>query len=406
MGSAVSKDDKIRVGVIGAGGRSISGYVRLFAEEEPRVAIVAMADPNEGNIAQCRKHGGSSVADDVRIYEDWKDLLEQDDGLDGLVITTPNHLHYEPTMMAIEKGIKSIALEKPMAVTKAECEGMVNAAKAAGTDIILGYTLRSAPFYMKIKEIVASKKIGHVVTIQADGLVSNSTSAMIFRGSWRRHRRYAGGSMLEKSCHDIDLLNWITGSRPTSVSSYGGQKIFTANQLFPEKCSECRHYDDCAYYQTPGDGKRVARTIDACIYNAGSDMTDYQGVQIQYENGAVCQFMMVFNTGRGNRHIRVIGTKGQVYGDSNGNVVYEVDSATGKTVEHKITTDGSGHGGSARIHIRRFIDSMHGKKQIDGPGPYEGYLSALICFAADQSMLEGGRQVHLRYTGSDLIELG
>lgn len=397
----------LRIGLIGAGGRGVGGYIRYFAEAPDSVEVVAIADPSETNVKVCLKALEFQSLHPT-IYSDWKMMLDAESDLDGMIIATPNFLHHAPAMASLDKGIRVLSLEKPLATTPDDCREIVRKADELGVSIQLGFTYRLSPFFAKVKALLTTGAVGNVVTIQMDELVTPRTTSVLFRGPWRRFTALSGGSLLEKSCHDLDLLTWMADSRPTRVSSFGGKAIFRPNSFLPDKCDEkCPISDRCVYYVGSDAMKGSAGKIDeCCIYNSLKDIADHQSVQIQYENGVVCNFMLTFNTDevRAGKNLHIIGTRGRIWGNAHDKHVMSHNLETGEVAEHHLTLNKSPHAGGNRLHAEEFLRLAAGIAKKPKASEYDAFVSAMLCFAADRSRAET-RQVGFHYPGFKDIEL-
>ncbi len=405
-----SSPKRFKVAFIGTGGRSVA-YAEQYARSD-EVEIVALADPNAAKRKAMIEH--SKLAGAPAEYDDWRDLYQNHADLDGVVICSPNHLHAEHAVPFLERGLP-VALEKPLATTQGDCERILDAERASGARTLLGFVLRSAPFYKTIHNLIKGGAVGTIATMEAHEHVRWVVSSLFVRGSWRRHMRTSGGAMLEKCCHDLDILNWLAGCRPVSLNSYGGRLMFNANPSLPESCDHCPIGADCNYYYTPrnvaredaGD-KRLHRFLEdngSCVFNIDKDIPDVQSVNIEYESGAVVNFLMALNVGgsRGSRNIGINGTKGCLWGDIDQMKVTAYDNRTDRETEHTIVTDGSGHGGGDKGHANEFVRMMRDPAYVPGQNAAAGYLSAMMCLACDLSRLEK-RRVNFRYGAHDYIQ--
>lgn len=395
--------DPYRVAFIGTGGRSVP-----YAQEYVRcddIEIVALADPVPSNRASMIEKSG--ITGEVAQYDDWHDLLANHSRLDGVVIGSPNFAHADQAVACLERSIP-IALEKPVAHTKEDCERILDAERANDGRTLIGFVLRSAPFYRKAYELVRSGAIGGIVSIEAHELVRWLVSALFMRSDWRNRIITSGGSMLEKCCHDMDILNWMMDCRPVSLNSYGGQRIFNPNPALPDFCKDCGEGEHCPYYSVPehssGEDRgeqtlyEFARNQGRCVYNSYSDVADVQCVNIEYESGAVATFLMNLHAGgsRGSRNISIIGQKGCVWGDIDTLKIHCYENWSDKETEYGTETDGSGHGGGDRKHVLQLLRMMREPDYRPDQNAQAGYLSAAMCFACDISRLER-RRVNLRY---------
>lgn len=394
--------------MIGTGGRCVS-YARAFGKSE-KIEIVAVADPDPRN-RQTMFHLSGVPGENIKQYDDWHEMLEKHPDIDGATVITPNYLHREPAIALLERGV-AVALEKPMTTTMHDSEQILEAVKK-NSRIVIGFVLRSTPFYLKIRELLQSGAIGTVLSVQADELGSYGVSSIISRSPWRRYKRLSGGSLMEKSSHDIDLLNWLLNSRPVSVNSYGGKLLFRPNPMLPEQCADCKMAKECPYFNEPefseGAGdvvlqKFVSESNSRCIYNIDKDTADNQSVSIQYQNGAIANFMMCFNCSgpRSGRNFHAIGTRGRIYGNLEDRELHLYDNLQKKDFKIEIPVVEGGHNGGDVRHAMELLKMMEDPSYRPEQDAYAGYLSNAVCIAADLSIQEK-RQIAFRYDADDFI---
>jgi predicted dehydrogenase len=150
---------------------------------------------------------------------DWRDAIARDD-IDVIDIVTPGNSHAEIAIAALEAG-KHVLCEKPLANTVAEAEAMAAAAEKAaakGVYAMLGHTYRRLPATTFARDLVAAGKIGTVQQVRAsylqDWLVDPAIPLV-----WRLQKELAGsGALGDIGAHIIDLSQYITGMRLTSVA--------------------------------------------------------------------------------------------------------------------------------------------------------------------------------------------
>ncbi len=389
---------KKRVVLIGTGGRA-NGYTLYGAKDQ--MDLVGVADPNAGNRKMFM--GLNDMVGLIPEYDDWREMLDKSGHLDGMIITTPNHLHLEPAVEGMKRGMV-VVLEKPIAECPDSCRQLLEAKRKYNARLLIGFNMRSSPFYCKARQWISEGRIGDVVSIQADELPHVLTTSVMFRSDWRRWKKTSGGSFLEKCCHDMDMLTWMSGGRPMRLNSFGGIKNFVPNPKLPQRCADCAIQAECAYYLPPAkyehpdmvhkanDGLlyKFTRDNSACIYNNGHDTYDHQSVQIEYDNGVIASLTVDFAVvGKlCGRNLKIVGKKGVIWGKVEDSAIYVQNKLTDAVEEFKITDDGSGHGGSNRIHADTFIRMME-EPEFHGTASLEaGYLSAMLCFAADRSVEE------------------
>ena len=400
---------KFKIAVIGCGARSIAYAVPLSQSGE--IELTACADPEIENLRTMLSYAGVKEKS-VRIYSDWRALCEEEQDLDGAVVATPNHLHRGPAEFLIRQRIP-LALEKPLTTTMEASEAILSSASHYNSQLLLGFVLRSTPFYRKVREILDSGRIGSVVSIQADELVTPGITSVISRSPWRRFAAKSGGTMMEKSSHDMDLLNWFAGGRPVAVNSFGGSLLFRPNPGLPQECSNCPLRKKCIYYKEPpfskaaGDStlqKTLHKELDRCIYNIDKDISDNQVVSVLYSNGVLANFTLAFNCRgeRGGRNLHIIGSHGRLWGNIDLNQLSVVENSDGKTRQIDIPVVKGGHNGGDAAHALTLLRMMKDPSFHPDQDAYAGYLSNAVCIAADLSAAQS-RQIRFRYGANGFI---
>ena len=140
---------KKKVILIGAGDRG-QVYASYALKNPDKLSIVAVADPNgsrRDKVAKAHGIGPSSR------FDGWEDILNQHQMADGAIIATQDNLHVEPAVKALELGYE-VLLEKPMALTRNDCEILVETSKKTGRTLNVCHVLRYTDFFSKIKSII------------------------------------------------------------------------------------------------------------------------------------------------------------------------------------------------------------------------------------------------------------
>ena len=194
----------IKLGFIGAGPMA-TGNAQHFAAMKDRCQITAVADPFAPAAAKLAALHAAKVCPDAT------QLLSE---VDAVVISSPNFLHAEQTIAAAQAG-KHVWCEKPMALTSADAQRMVEAVSKAGVASFIGFSVRFDPTVRKIKEIFASGKLGDPISVWSRRLCFLEGAG---QGSWRFHYDKSGGVMSELIAHEID---WIVDLAGDPRSLYG-----------------------------------------------------------------------------------------------------------------------------------------------------------------------------------------
>ena len=203
--------EHLRIGMIGCGGNA-RWHLSTLATMEG-VSVVALADPDPAQIAQCRD--AYQVLSDVPAYGSHPEMLARG-GLDAVEISTPHTQHKGQIEEAFAAGLH-VLCEKPLATTVADAEAAIRARDAAGKVGVLGYQRHFLPEFRLIREMVSSGDWGAVQYVAA---LQAQEWKRLTAGTWRQVPELSGGGQLNDSgSHLLDVLLWCTGLRAASVSA-------------------------------------------------------------------------------------------------------------------------------------------------------------------------------------------
>lgn len=193
-----SRTEVLRLGIVGVG--LMGGMVGKIASSLNGVQIAAVSDINHELAV--------SMASRLRCkaYESGEELAELD-GVHAVIITTPEDQHATDAIAALSHG-KHVFVEKPLASSVADAEKIWQAGLEAGRLVVVGHVLRLDPAYGRARESVRAGDIGSLVHLWA----RRNTSIM---DADRLHGRTSIIDYL--GIHDIDALQWVSGSRIMSV---------------------------------------------------------------------------------------------------------------------------------------------------------------------------------------------
>ncbi len=171
-------------------------------------------------------------------YENFDEIVKND-AIDIVYVVLPNSMHAEFCIRAAKAG-KNVICEKPMAVSVAECDSIIEACETAGVKLSVGYRMQSDPYTNEIKRLVREKTFGDVHYVSSD-------AAYISRGNpnqWRlNHALSGGGALMNMGVYSIQSNIYGTGTNPISVSAQefstmpeyfkGTDETITAQMQFP-----------------------------------------------------------------------------------------------------------------------------------------------------------------------------
>ncbi len=189
-----------RIGIIGSGGIAqvhVTGYRSAGAE------IVALADVDAGTVErrqeQWHVHAG---------YTDYHDLLN-DPSVEAVSICTPNSSHHPITVAAAAAG-KHVLCEKPVSMSLAHAQEMIDACEAAGVIFQVGHHMRSWAAAAKAKAMIDNGDIGKV-TYARFRQAHDWAGAPEVRGVFGSKAHSGGGTLLDNGCHLMDLARYLAG---------------------------------------------------------------------------------------------------------------------------------------------------------------------------------------------------
>jgi len=361
---------KIKIGAIGCGGMGLNIIKILLAVDE-RLQLVGVYDPDE----RSTKKTSEEIKPAPKIYDSYQELVANPE-IDWVMIASWNSFHKEQTVAAFEAG-KHIFCQKPLATNLDDCKAMYDAWKKSGKMFNIGFTLRYSPHYRKIKELLNEGFVGKIISMEFNETLDFNHGGYI-HGDWRRLRKYAGTHLLEKCCHDIDLVNWMVESRASRTASFGGTDFFIPeNEKHVERIGQNK--DGVKAYVTWGG--LVAKNP----FTSDKDIVDNQVAIIEYENKIRATFHTNCNAGIPERRMYILGTEGAI----------RADVLTGKIETKKIGFDtqiedvssgsSGGHGGGDHILVAELAESM-----LNGTAPAvglkEGLEASVTSFAIDDAL--------------------
>ncbi|MDP3945770.1 MAG: Gfo/Idh/MocA family oxidoreductase [Lutibacter sp.] len=286
-----SINGKKRVALVGTGARGVSFFGKyLYDEYSDVIEFVGLCDINPGRLAYAKKHIGV----DCPIYQNFDEMLEKGN-IDILMVTTVDSTHDEFIIKGLKKGI-DVVTEKPMTTDEKKCQKIIDAQRKSKGKLIMAFNYRYGKIFTKLKEIIQSKEIGEIVSIDLNWYLNTFHGASYFR-RWHGLREKGGTLLLHKSAHHFDLLNWFIGSDPVEVHAYGSLDKYGKNNSFRgPNCRTCDHKSKCQFYWDITKDQNSMKLYvenekydgyirDNCLFREEIDIFDKMAVQIKYANG-------------------------------------------------------------------------------------------------------------------------
>lgn len=372
----------VTMAVIGAGARGTYSYAPYSLEEPGELKITAIAEPNNFRRKQFAEMYNIEKKNQ---FTTWEDLLENHTA-DSVLIANQDRDHFSPILKAMEKGFHILA-EKPITVDLDEAIELLKKTSEYEKVFLICHVLRYTPFFQKLKSLLTDGIIGDLKTVQHNEYVGHFHQAHSFvRGHWRKTCT-SSPMILAKSCHDMDILNWIIDDECTHISSFGSLGHFhlaNAPAGSTEKCTQgCSIAESCPYsalrylgndadHHIPEFAKIVTDHWDGgdlrealekgpygqCVYRCDNDVVDHQVVNIEYANGCTVAFTMTAFSDKTCRAIRLMGTDGEIRGHMEKNEVEVTTFYNSESTTYNIEAPEAGHGGGDTGIIKSFIEQI------------------------------------------------
>ena len=401
--------NSIRIVAIGAGNRT-NKYLEYVRQHPDKVKLVGVVELNEIRRKHVAERFGLEAS---QCYVDYRDFFKASVQADAVMICTPEDMHFEPTMLAIEAGYH-VLLEKPIAQTLEECLAIGEAARKKNVLVSVCHVLRYHPYFMKIKELVDSGELGHIISINHRTSVGVDRTAHGFvRGIWRKEA-VTNPMLMSKCCHDIDFLLWLTKTPCRKLTSFGSLRWFkekNAPEGSADRCIDCRVERTCPFsaidlYRVRRDwianfdvpqGKTIDEVIEdqlrhglygRCVYRCDNDVVDHQIVSMEMESEVTVNFSMDIFTLKDNRETHISLTEGEIDGDETILRVRKFRGATEKVYDFSDIAHTPFHAGADLAIMADFIDVIRTGRRDLVTSIDRSVESHRICFEAERSRKE------------------
>ena len=364
-GRVVGANDRVVVGLIGCGGRG--RYVARLMREAPGVEFGAVCDVYEPNAVRAREWAGPRA----RAYKDFRTLLEQKD-IDAVQISTPDHWHAIPTVLACQAG-KDVYVEKPLAHNIREGRAMVQAARRYRRIVQAGTQHRSASHYREVARIIQSGELGEVRYVRVwnyanmfpNGIGREPDSAppegldwdfylgpaplvpynrKRFLATYRWFWDYSGGYITDFGTHRFDSVHQIMGvDAPRTVAASASRFSLKDAGEVPDVLQ--------ATYEYPG----FIMSYEACLISAHGLGGRTPGMKYYNARGPE-------DRPNGEAYY---GTNGALFADRIGFEIYP-DLKPGSSSEYRIERKQTNVADATALHAANFIECLRSRQAPNG----------------------------------------
>lgn len=417
--------------IVGAGHRAHC-YAGLALERPDLLKIVGVADLDPGRIKYTAERFRLSPD---QCFSSAGEFFGKGKIADAVINGTGDAEHVPTTLPMLELGY-DVLLEKPFAVSREEAEMFAAAAARSRSKVMICHVLRYAPFYAAVKKHILAGDLGEILSITTAEHVSYHHYAGVFvRGRWHRYEEGKSTFLMQKCCHDLDLITWfMSGVDPVRVSSLGSLSYFTkahAPKSSGTYCLvDCPCEKECLYSarklilgykglwldylmpelvyteHTDQDVEAVlrdtTRPCGKCVFKLDNDLVDRQHVSIEFANGVMATHELVGGASRPMRKLHIVGSKAELYGIFDDQKFTICRPAPGKPIGHEydlqeftmkdwgdVSGALDGHGGADQLLPYDFIALVQGKPcSISCTILADSINGHRIGFAADQAMKE------------------
>lgn len=355
----------ISVAIIAAGDRARAVSNNLLRDSDGKVKILSVFDPDK---KQCKKAVELWNSPDTAICDTYQEAVNTP-GVDWIMIFSPNAYHKEHILAAFAAG-KNVFSEKPLATKIEDCQEIFDAHRKSGLGFATGFVLRYSKLYRKAKELISSGKLGKVLSIDANENIPPDHGAYIMM-NWRRLTKLSGPHILEKCCHDLDLINWFCDSLPTRIASFGGLDFFLPKNEYHLKKHGRKTF--CSWNDPHAKDSP---------FTANKDLMDNQVGIMQYRNGIRVMFQATMSN--------AIPERRMYFSCTEGTMIVELYSSTlrykclGDEGETLMNFGADAHGGGDEFIMKELYETMCTGIEPKSSGD-EGLESAVVAIVMDQA---------------------
>ncbi|HRW94049.1 MAG TPA: Gfo/Idh/MocA family oxidoreductase, partial [Thermotogota bacterium] len=204
---------KLKAGLIGCGRIGTQKHIQAFVENRSDIELVAVCDLVEEKAKKAAEIAEEKTGQLPRVFTDHMQLLQLP--LDFVTIATESGYHHAVTMDALGAG-KHVLVEKPMALSVAHMDQMIQSAKERNLRLGVCFQNRFNPPIQEVRKKIESGAFGRIFHVTAR-ILWNRNEEYYRQASWRGTRQLDGGTLMNQCSHNIDLLQWMVGAPVSSL---------------------------------------------------------------------------------------------------------------------------------------------------------------------------------------------
>ena len=216
---AAAQQEAVRTGFIGTGNRGF--HLLGNVAKLDGVKITAACDIKPDRLDRALSAAGR---DNPAGFTDYRRLLERKD-IDAVFIASPCDLHVEMTIAALEAG-KHVYCEKPIGTTPESIARLLKVARKAKTVLQVGQQLRHDEQLRETIAKVHAGAAGKIMMVKAQRHASSDLPHDASSNDWFFDVKRSGDVIVEMAVHNLDVCNWVAGSRPDRAAGFGGVSLW------------------------------------------------------------------------------------------------------------------------------------------------------------------------------------
>lgn len=367
--AALARQEPVRVGVIGAGGR---GRFLTGEFKEIGARMDAVCDVYEPNL----RAGLEAANTGARAYRDYRRLLE-DRQIDAVVVATPDHWHAQMVIDAVEAG-KDVYVEKPMCHTIEEGFRMVEAVRRTRRVVTVGTQRRSAPLFLEAKNFVTPARLGDIRLVTS---------------WWLNHQTQLSPRKIEGA---LDWKQWL-GPAPARLVE---DKVFFNWYYFWDfsgglLIGQAAHMVDCIQWFMNAGAPVAVTCAGGQVNLAGAEAPDTASATLEYASNFIATFTLGYKAMRYHFHSDQLaqyhGARARFDVGREHYALYEENPKEMDLKPAVFVNQPGSFGPATRSHIRNFLECVRTRQ--DPAAPVEEGLKSAIALVMIMESLRKGRRI-------------
>lgn len=415
---------KTRYAAVGTGGRIVMFTRPIAGKYHEDAELVGLCDPSEVRRTYHQKKLSEEFGiPPIPTYADFDQMMREQKP-DVVIVCTPDYLHHEYIVRALEAGADVIS-EKPMTIDAEKCQAIFDAVKRTGRSVRTTFNVRWSPGATKVRELLEAGTIGRIMHVDYEHLLNTSHGADYFR-RWHSYKAKSGGLLLHKSTHHFDLINWWINSIPSRVFAMGDLVFYGKKNAVArgdEKLTRYKRYTGVAEaeddpFRLALDENDTMREMylnaekdsgyirDENVFREGIDIEDTMSVMVKYRSGTMLSYSLNAFCPREGFRAAITGDRGRIeYSEGHASHIITGEKAaaeegpTRRLIVQKLfeepyeiaiaNVEGGHGGGDPLLQEQMFSHAAPNDPYGRSAGHEQGAASLLIGAAANKSMATG-----------------